>query len=285
MSQLSIICSADLVTQAFGCPNYTGEWPRSDCAGGYFHAGIDLGWSNGGNNHLGEPVYALKAGTVVAIGPIYPATGAQYLGPYAPCIQEPAAGKDGSAIWEYGHVQDVYVNVGDEVEAGQPIAAVGTLGGSTAGHVHVEKRLDAPIQGLDWGTDYPAPSWTAIVDPTQEVLDVSDFMQRLSNLEAAVGLGERGWNPPSPDITISSRSATCWAPWEPPNRAGTRPARISRWQSRSATCWAPSGPASMDGRAPRPCRTGSGSWPPRWPRCWRAAPRPRTCVEARWGWA
>src|SRR5919201_5366578 len=122
MSQLSIICSADLVTQAFGCTDYTGEWPRSDCGGGYFHAGIDLGWSNGGNNHLGEPVYALKAGTVVAIGPIYTATGAQYLGPYAPCIQEPAAGKDGSAIWEYGHVQDVYVNVGDEVEAGQPIA-------------------------------------------------------------------------------------------------------------------------------------------------------------------
>lgn len=42
----------------------------------------------------------------------------------------------------YGHASKLYVSVGDEVEAGDVIAAVGTTGNSTGDHLHFEIRKD-----------------------------------------------------------------------------------------------------------------------------------------------
>jgi murein DD-endopeptidase MepM/ murein hydrolase activator NlpD len=150
---ISDLCDADIVTQPFNCTDYSGEWVRPDCPGGHFHAGVDLGYSDGGNKHLGSPIYSPRDGEVVAIGPYCPSCGneAQYLGPYAPCIRT----VDGVII-ELGHVQAVYVNVGDRVTAGQHVADLGSLGASSAGHLHVEVRRDGPIQG---------PPWDQVLDP------------------------------------------------------------------------------------------------------------------------
>ena len=42
----------------------------------------------------------------------------------------------------YGHCSKLYVSVGDEVEAGTVIAAVGSTGNSTGNHLHFEIRLN-----------------------------------------------------------------------------------------------------------------------------------------------
>jgi hypothetical protein len=149
---VSDICDADLVTQAYGCTDYAQEWVRPECEGGHFHAGMDLGYSDGGNAHLGESIRSPRNGTVIAIGPLCPSDGQQYLGPYAPCIRTDAEG----VIVELGHVQAVHVAVGDRVKAGQIIADLGSQGASSAGHLHLEVRTDEPIQG---------PPWSPVSDP------------------------------------------------------------------------------------------------------------------------
>lgn len=40
----------------------------------------------------------------------------------------------------YGHCSKLYTKVGDEVEAGDVIAAVGSTGNSTGNHLHFEIR-------------------------------------------------------------------------------------------------------------------------------------------------
>jgi murein DD-endopeptidase MepM/ murein hydrolase activator NlpD len=149
-----LLCHADLITQPWGCTDYDGEWPRADCPGGHFHAGVDLGYSDGGNAHLGAPVFSPRDGVVVALGPWQPGVAnSQYLGPYAPVIETDLEG----VYVELGHVQAVYVAVGERVMAGQHVADLGSLGASSAGHLHLEVRTDGPYQG---------PPWTIVLDPT-----------------------------------------------------------------------------------------------------------------------
>ena len=42
----------------------------------------------------------------------------------------------------YGHCSKLYASVGDEVEPGDVIAAVGSTGNSTGNHLHFEIRID-----------------------------------------------------------------------------------------------------------------------------------------------
>ena len=42
----------------------------------------------------------------------------------------------------YGHCSKLYASVGDEVTAGDVIAAVGSTGNSTGNHLHLEIRLN-----------------------------------------------------------------------------------------------------------------------------------------------
>lgn len=51
----------------------------------------------------------------------------------------------------YAHTSQMYVSVGEEVEAGQVIAAVGSTGNSTGPHLHLEVRLNGtPMNPQDY---------------------------------------------------------------------------------------------------------------------------------------
>lgn len=104
------------VTSRFG-----GRW-------GTNHNGTDIGAAHG------SPMYAAKAGTVVAAGP---ASG------YGLWIRIKT---DDGYLLEYGHNDQNYVSVGQRVNAGQVIGAVGNRGYSTGPHLH-------------FGVQNPAGQW------------------------------------------------------------------------------------------------------------------------------
>lgn len=90
---------------------------------GRMHEGIDLA---GG---YGSQIVAAVEGTVLYAGP------------------ESGYGRvvkildwDGTQTW-YGHMEKFLVNVGDHVQAGQPIALVGAAGDATGPHLHFEVRV------------------------------------------------------------------------------------------------------------------------------------------------
>ena len=49
---------------------------------------------------------------------------------------------DGTYSTLYGHLESVYVSVGDYVSAGQAIGAIGSTGFSTGFHLHFEIRVN-----------------------------------------------------------------------------------------------------------------------------------------------
>ena len=87
---------------------------------GTLHSGFDIA------NVEGTPILAVEDGTVIDSGP---AQG------YGQWIRIRHA--DG-AISVYGHMQSLYVAVGEQVHAGQEIAGMGSLGFSTGSHLHFE---------------------------------------------------------------------------------------------------------------------------------------------------
>ncbi|MCG7290980.1 M23 family metallopeptidase [Corynebacterium afermentans] len=87
---------------------------------GSMHNGIDIA------NSPGTPIRAVAAGTVIDSGP------AQGFGNWIRIRHE-----DGS-ISVYGHMQSLYVAVGEVVQPGQLIAGMGSEGFSTGSHLHFE---------------------------------------------------------------------------------------------------------------------------------------------------
>ena len=82
------------------------------------HAGIDIA------NRAGTEITAPARGRVVAIG---------HVGPLGNSITI----DHGFGVKTfYGHTEKIYVKVGDEVQRGQKIAAMGTTGRSTGPHLH-----------------------------------------------------------------------------------------------------------------------------------------------------
>lgn len=92
--------------------------------GAAMHTGLDMAGS------MGEPVYASAAGTVVRAG---------RFGAYGNCI-DVDHGK--GIITRYGHLSRIAVEVGDRVEMGARIGAMGSTGRSTGTHLHFEVRID-----------------------------------------------------------------------------------------------------------------------------------------------
>ncbi|KQO48325.1 MULTISPECIES: M23 family metallopeptidase [unclassified Frigoribacterium] len=88
------------------------------------HAGADFGAA------CGTPIYSVSAGRVSYAGP---SSG------YGNLIVVDHGGGVSSA---YAHMErnGIYVSVGQQVQAGQNIAGVGTSGGSTGCHLHLEVR-------------------------------------------------------------------------------------------------------------------------------------------------
>ncbi len=88
------------------------------------HTGTDIAAPTG------TPIKAVAAGTV---------TFAENSGPYGNLIK--ITHENGVETW-YGHCSKLYATVGQKVDAGDIIAAVGSTGNSTGPHLHLEIRID-----------------------------------------------------------------------------------------------------------------------------------------------
>ena len=88
------------------------------------HTGTDIAAPTG------TPIKAVAAGTV---------TFAEKSGPYGNLIK--ITHENGVETW-YGHCSKLYATVGQKVDAGDIIAAVGSTGNSTGPHLHLEIRID-----------------------------------------------------------------------------------------------------------------------------------------------
>ena len=97
---------------------------------GRYHKGIDVGDAG----IMGDNVLASKAGTVIVAETSY-IPGYSY-GMYV------VVDHGGGYTTTYAHLSDVYVYVGQEVEQGEYIGAVGSTGFSTGPHLHFEIRID-----------------------------------------------------------------------------------------------------------------------------------------------
>ncbi|ALC06630.1 metalloendopeptidase-like protein [Corynebacterium deserti GIMN1.010] len=98
------------------------------------HNGIDIA------NAVGTPIYAVMDGTVISSGP---ASG------YGQWIR---IQHDDGSISIYGHMEYLYVSVGERVSAGQEIAGMGSRGFSTGSHLHFEIHPDGvtPVDPQTW---------------------------------------------------------------------------------------------------------------------------------------
>ena len=88
------------------------------------HTGTDIAAPTG------TPIKAVASGTV---------TFAEKSGPYGNLIK--ITHENGVETW-YGHCSKLYATVGQTVEAGDVIAAVGSTGNSTGPHLHLEIRIN-----------------------------------------------------------------------------------------------------------------------------------------------
>ncbi|WP_405179556.1 M23 family metallopeptidase [Nocardia sp. NBC_01377] len=87
---------------------------------GEMHYGLDFA------DYLGAPIHSVSNGTVIEAGP------ASGFGLWVRVLQE-----DGTTA-VYGHVNDMLVQAGQKVRAGDVIATVGNRGQSTGPHLHLE---------------------------------------------------------------------------------------------------------------------------------------------------
>ncbi len=88
------------------------------------HTGLDIATPSG------TPIKVVASGTV---------TCASYNGSYGNLVKVDHG--NGVETW-YAHTSKMYVSVGQKVEAGEVIAAVGTTGNSTGAHLHLEIRIN-----------------------------------------------------------------------------------------------------------------------------------------------
>ena len=106
-------------------------WPA---AGGYVSCGFYGYWGHTGMDiacDAGTPVYAAASGTVTKVA--YNTTGYGY---------HILINHGGGVETLYAHNSKLYVKVGEWVEQGQLIAAVGRTGRATGNHVHFEIRVN-----------------------------------------------------------------------------------------------------------------------------------------------
>ncbi len=98
-----------------------------------FHTGIDIAQSRG------TPVYASNSGTVTFAG---------WRGDYGNLV---IVNHGGGIETYYAHNSKINVSVGQQVEKGQQIAAVGSTGRSSGNHLHFEIRINgSPVNPLNY---------------------------------------------------------------------------------------------------------------------------------------
>lgn len=98
---------------------------------GRFHAGTDFGAPTG------APIFAADSGTVIV---------AEWYGGYGNAV---IVDHGNGLTTLYGHCSQLYVTVGQGVQRGQTIAAIGSTGLSTGPHLHFEVRQQGePVEPL-----------------------------------------------------------------------------------------------------------------------------------------
>ncbi|MBH0111504.1 peptidoglycan DD-metalloendopeptidase family protein [Novosphingobium sp. YJ-S2-02] len=99
---------------------------RSDpfTGGAAFHAGLDF------PGPMGSPIYAAAKGRVSFVGRRHG---------YGNCIE---ISHGNGLMTRYAHLSKFDAHVGEKVEAGTPIAAMGSTGRSTGPHLHFEVRVN-----------------------------------------------------------------------------------------------------------------------------------------------
>ncbi|WP_299415026.1 peptidoglycan DD-metalloendopeptidase family protein [Acaryochloris sp. IP29b_bin.148] len=98
---------------------------------GRFHAGTDFGAPSG------APIFAADSGSVIV---------AEWYGGYGNAV---IIDHGNGLTTLYGHCSELYVTVGQGVQRGQTIAAVGSTGLSTGPHLHFEVRQQGnPVEPL-----------------------------------------------------------------------------------------------------------------------------------------
>lgn len=106
------------ITSPFG-------YRRSPFGGGMeFHQGLDIAAP------MGTTITAAASGTVISAG---------WYGGYGNYI---LIDHGGGMATGYGHCSQIFVSVGQQVQKGQAIGAVGSTGASTGPHVHFEVRIN-----------------------------------------------------------------------------------------------------------------------------------------------
>jgi murein DD-endopeptidase MepM/ murein hydrolase activator NlpD len=122
------------VTGAFAWPvdgtvtSGFGERANPMGAGTDFHPGIDIAADEG------TPIRASAGGRVVSAGPD---------GGYGNLV---VVDNGNGVTTRYGHCSQIFARVGQSVDAGSIIAAVGSTGHSTGPHLHFEVRVnDKPV--------------------------------------------------------------------------------------------------------------------------------------------
>jgi murein DD-endopeptidase MepM/ murein hydrolase activator NlpD len=128
------------VSQTDGRPSIT--WPApgpitSPFGGGRHHPGIDI------DGVTGDPVIAAGTGTVVLAG----MAPAGYSG-YGNVVM---IDHGGGISTLYAHLSRVDVTMGQVVQQGQQIGAIGATGMATGDHLHFEVRVaNTPVDPLGW---------------------------------------------------------------------------------------------------------------------------------------
>ncbi|PSB12034.1 peptidase M23 [filamentous cyanobacterium CCP2] len=89
-----------------------------------FHSGIDFGAD------YGRPIWAAHIGVVIFAG---------WYGGYGQAV---IVDHGGGVTTLYAHASELYVDEGQTVQKGQPIAAIGSTGLSTGPHLHFEVRVN-----------------------------------------------------------------------------------------------------------------------------------------------
>lgn len=125
-----------------------------DYQAGGKHTGIDM--SGGPGTHI----LAAAAGQVVHVGPLYCNQPGQCRGEHAIIIDH------GNNVYTlYSHNSAAFVQVGERVRAGQPIAVEGNEGYSFGSHLHFEVHVGGPFTG-NWRQPFIQG---AFVDPLKYI--------------------------------------------------------------------------------------------------------------------
>src|SRR6266446_4937539 len=114
------------------------------------HLGDDLNGIGGENSDLGDPVFAVADGQVLAARDGGPGWGNVIIVLHA--YRENGARKYVQSF--YGHLQTILVAAHEQVRCGQQIATVGTGGGEYFAHLHFEMRqFITPFIGAGYRKD------------------------------------------------------------------------------------------------------------------------------------